>query len=678
MKKCLSVLLCLTIILSFCALPIEANAAEVLYSSSGNMFNKDDIDKYDIIDVDPALVDEVRENLASHKGMFSVDLMLDSIDQANEQYCLSYAHSLFMKATEHDGNPVGGDYILYQTNNLNYNCTAVLEEIGITLKIRYTINFFTSLEQENELEKKVNQIITQLNLDGKTDYEKIRAVYDYVTANVKYDYDFAYNNNKYGYAGENMAHSAYSALIDGCAVCQGYANAVYRLLLTAGVDCRIISGDSMGGLHAWNIAKIDDKYYNLDSTWDSENSEYECFLHGSSDFPAHDAQLEFKSEEFKKNFPIAVNNYKIPEAPRTETKYIKGDIDKFDDIQVDPILAKKVRESLVKHNGKFSVDVPLNSKDQLEKQYCLSYANSLITKAAEHDGNPVVGDYIMNQLDNLDFSCTAVSEKDNYSLTIDYSADFYTTSAQEKEVDKKVKQIIADLKLDGKTDYQKVRAVYDYLTKNVKYDKDAKQNKSKFGSDGEKMAQTAYAALCSGYAVSQGYANALYRLMLTAGIDSRIISGKSMSEVRAWNIVKLDDKYYNLDSSLDSENDVYKYFLRGTSDFTTHDAALEFKSYDFTKVYPIAADNYNIPADKTTKTAIIGDVDWDGKLTSADSLKVLRVSVKLETLKDSEFQLADVDESKAITSADSLEILRCSVNLPSSFKKIGTKIEIEE
>jgi len=70
---------------------------------------------------------------------------------------------------------------------------------------------------------------------------------------------------------------------------------------------------------------------------------------------------------------------------------------------------------------------------------------------------------------------------------------------------------------------------------------------------------------------------------------------------------------------------------------------------------------------------IIGDVDADGKITSADSLSVLRNSVGLEYFSDNVKKIADVDKDGKITSADSLTILRYSVGLKDN-SVIGERI----
>ena len=62
-------------------------------------------------------------------------------------------------------------------------------------------------------------------------------------------------------------------------------------------------------------------------------------------------------------------------------------------------------------------------------------------------------------------------------------------------------------------------------------------------------------------------------------------------------------------------------------------------------------------------TRIMGDIDGDGKVTSADSLTVLRASVGLEKVSDDLKSIVDIDKDGRITSADSLSILRASVGL---------------
>ena len=70
---------------------------------------------------------------------------------------------------------------------------------------------------------------------------------------------------------------------------------------------------------------------------------------------------------------------------------------------------------------------------------------------------------------------------------------------------------------------------------------------------------------------------------------------------------------------------------------------------------------------------ILGDVDGDGMITSADSLYILRRSVDLEAMDAVIDSLADVDGDGEVMSDDALEVLRVSVQLPSDYP-IGSVI----
>ena len=141
-----------------------------------------------------------------------------------------------------------------------------------------------------------------LDLSNKTDYQKVKAIYDYICSNVTYDHD---NLNDESYS---LKYTAYAALINKTAVCQGYASLFYRLALDAGVDTRVISGEA-GGPHAWNIVKLNGKYYNLDSTWDAGRSTYAYFLKNTNDFDDHVRDNDYQSNEFIEEYPMWDESY---------------------------------------------------------------------------------------------------------------------------------------------------------------------------------------------------------------------------------------------------------------------------------------------------------------------------------------------------------------------------------
>ena len=64
-----------------------------------------------------------------------------------------------------------------------------------------------------------------------------------------------------------MIYTAYGALVNGKAVCEGYARAMQLLLHSVGIEATTVTGIAEGEGHMWNAVKINHKWYNLDVTW---------------------------------------------------------------------------------------------------------------------------------------------------------------------------------------------------------------------------------------------------------------------------------------------------------------------------------------------------------------------------------------------------------------------------
>ncbi len=88
-------------------------------------------------------------------------------------------------------------------------------------------------------------------------------------ARAKYVHDQLLNKVSYDTAAQ-MNQSAYSALVNGLTVCAGYSRAYQYMLQQLGIPCYYCTGYS-GMDHAWNIVKLGDLYYNVDTTWDDTN-----------------------------------------------------------------------------------------------------------------------------------------------------------------------------------------------------------------------------------------------------------------------------------------------------------------------------------------------------------------------------------------------------------------------
>jgi len=94
-----------------------------------------------------------------------------------------------------------------------------------------------------------------------SDLEKALVLHDYIALNTEYDYQ--------GYLNGNLPNSVFTiegTLVEGKAVCQGYALAYQYLLNKVGIESKYVASSAMN--HGWNLVKIFGRWYHVDVTWD--------------------------------------------------------------------------------------------------------------------------------------------------------------------------------------------------------------------------------------------------------------------------------------------------------------------------------------------------------------------------------------------------------------------------
>ncbi len=211
---------------------------------------------------------------------------------------------IMSRAMSHTGLPDEGDYIRYHLSG--YRLRASYS--GDTYTPVYTVDYLSNTEQEAAVDTAAENAISGLSLDGKSDFEKVRKIHDFVVNHVTYDYDHLGQDY-------DLQYTSYAALLNGTAVCQGYASLTYRLMLTAGVDCRVITGTANNGSgtwenHAWNIVKLNGQYYYLDTTWDDGTHGYTYFLKsGFSDHKVDSTETTLFTDAFFAEYPISASDF---------------------------------------------------------------------------------------------------------------------------------------------------------------------------------------------------------------------------------------------------------------------------------------------------------------------------------------------------------------------------------
>lgn len=150
----------------------------------------------------------------------------------------------------------------------------------LTMNFTYPYDYTTMKQLQTKTEAKAVQVIAAVIKPGMTDYQKVLAINDYITANTYYD-----KNDLYLGVNDEYNQLAAGPLLRGKAVCGGYSRAANYLLRKTGIPSLVVSGTANNGLsvedHAWNIVRLNNgKYYNLDTTWnDSDDTPgYPYFL----------------------------------------------------------------------------------------------------------------------------------------------------------------------------------------------------------------------------------------------------------------------------------------------------------------------------------------------------------------------------------------------------------------
>lgn len=104
----------------------------------------------------------------------------------------------------------------------------------------------------HEMDEKIDEIMDEVITEDMKVEDKILKLHDYIIDNTSYDVDEKTNGN------------AYDLLTSHLAKCSGYADVMGVILNKLGVkNFRVASAN-----HIWNAVYIDNKWLNIDLTWD--------------------------------------------------------------------------------------------------------------------------------------------------------------------------------------------------------------------------------------------------------------------------------------------------------------------------------------------------------------------------------------------------------------------------
>ena len=204
-------------------------------------------------------------------------------------------YSLQQEAIDDNGGKRLGDFMFYE--NLKKIKWKSKWETDGTIEYRFVVKYKYDLNTMKRFNRELKGVVRSLGLSKKDGITKVVTIHDYIVNNVKYED-----------SGDPMDYSAAGALLNKKAVCEGFALLFYRMCKESGVPVRFITGYGVhyGGIgaHAWNIVKLGDKWYNIDTTWDTV-SKNEFFLRSDGDFYGHVRDHAYSTEDFYSKYPMS-------------------------------------------------------------------------------------------------------------------------------------------------------------------------------------------------------------------------------------------------------------------------------------------------------------------------------------------------------------------------------------
>ena len=176
----------------------------------------------------------------------------------------------------------------------------------------------------------------------------------------------------------------------------------------------------------------------------------------------------------------------------------------------------------------------------------------------------------------------------------DYENYYESDISSEEDLNNKIKYM-EDIRgqfvtrLQGYSEYDKIKKVHDWLVYNLKYDTEYKNSNR----------HNVYGALLEKQVVCEGYARTFKYILDGLGIENVLVSGEGtnssgVTESHAWNYVRLDGKWYAVDVTWDdpiisgngnlTDELKYRYFLKGSKEFNNNhkaDGYLSTNSIEF-------------------------------------------------------------------------------------------------
>lgn len=283
------------------------------------------------------------------------------------------------------------------------------------------------------------------------------------------------------------------------------------------------------------------------------------------------------------------------------------DTDSYRFVEDTDELCIYLRDCFVKREESVKVFLPWEEKLDVKEE-----VTNLSKKARfmQYSANGEDGDYLhANSLISAHWYKYTLTLDGGKYVFLEYVITYRTTTEEEAAVTRAINEVKPSLIKD--TDYETLKAIHDYICENTTYDHYAAENNTPQKS-------TAYSLLINHRCVCSGYASTFYRIARELGLNVRYTRSAKLNH--AWNSVELNGKWYYIDCTFDdiddavdgdnstvtNQNTVYNYFLKGSGDFTNHEAD------DITQGYEAP-----VNTDEFSQTGFVFDDDCEHSFDSS-------------------------------------------------------------
>ena len=175
----------------------------------------------------------------------------------------------------------------------------------------YTVTRADKLRMQNELKAAVDKIKEKVTATDP--YEIELQIHDILCDRISYSK-----------TATPLSYTAYGALVNGDAVCEGYTRAMQLLLYEFGINSTPVTGHAGLQPHMWNLVELGGKWYHLDVTWNDDVVGYRHEYFNltdpgiSKDHIINNDFENFSKDEVLRGEPF---NYKLPLCNTTEYYY---------------------------------------------------------------------------------------------------------------------------------------------------------------------------------------------------------------------------------------------------------------------------------------------------------------------------------------------------------------------